>query len=133
MILMIDEEKSKMRSFKDYLNEYGYDVYMSTNFVDSSEFINENKNNIDLIFLDIMMPYLNYFTNEETINGLISGECFYNKIQKELKYTIPVIILTAINNKELLTRLSKNNNTIVHQKTDSPSDILASVKKLINR
>ena len=64
MILMVDNDGSRMEPLKEYLMLYGYDVELKMDVDGAMNFILENIGQIELIILDIMMP------NGELLNNL---------------------------------------------------------------
>lgn len=82
--VLIVEDESRMRSLiRDYFNKFGYKTFEAENGIEAMKTIKNNK--IDLVILDIMMPYMDGFQVCELI-------------RKESN--IPIIMLTAKSEEE---------------------------------
>lgn len=80
-ILIVDDEESIRNLLKDALSGLGYSVKEASNGKEAIEIFNLNKDRIDLIILDLIMPEMG---GEETLLGL-----------RELKPDVKVIIATG--------------------------------------
>lgn len=76
-VLIVDDEEGIRNLIKEYCNSENYNVFETDDGYKVLDIINKNK--IDVIILDIMMPKMDGFT-------------LYNKIKE---YNIPTIILSA--------------------------------------
>ena len=97
MILMIDDERRRMSTIKDYMESKGYIVELIYKINDVTSFVKTNLHDIDAIILDIMMPWGDLFTSEDTEFGLISRFKLYEYLRGELHFTRPIIVYTALN------------------------------------
>ena len=79
-ILIVDDESRMRKLLKDFLTVKGYQTLEAEDGEKAIEIYEENKNNIKLILLDVMMPKLD-------------GWSVLRKIRQDSK--IPVIMLTA--------------------------------------
>ena len=79
-ILVVDDEQIMMKIVKDFLVASGYIVLEAEDGEKALEVFQENKNKIDLILLDVMMPKLD-------------GWSVLRQIRQESK--VPIIMLTA--------------------------------------
>lgn len=130
MILMIDEEQRRMRATVDYLKELGYEVKILDDIDVAAQFVQVHRNEIQAIILDIMMPWGNVLTSEQTEVGIITGYVFYEKLRNEYNYSGPVIIYTALNRPSLLNGLKKHSNcAVVYKKGPSIRKIVNSLSK----
>ena len=77
-ILICDDEKDIVNALKIYLSDENYHLYCAYNGQEALEWI--EKENIDLVLLDIMMP-------------VMDGITALNKIREH--YNMPIILLTA--------------------------------------
>lgn len=80
-VLVIDDTKNIRILLSTCLELRGYDVITADNGIEALKLIQDNKVNIDLIFLDIRMP------------GISGTEVL--KIVKNIRSNCPVIIMTA--------------------------------------
>ena len=115
-ILLADDEASIRRILETRLKMAGYDVYTAQ---DGEEAVNSfNKNNPDLVVLDVMMPKLNGF-----------------EVLKEIRSTsdIPVIMLTAKDaESDELTGFNSGADEYI-SKPFSPKILVARVEAILRR
>ena len=84
-ILLVEDDKSIRLTVSESLKGEGFQVLTFKDGLSASDFIGDNnKNDIDLIILDLMLPGLN-------------GLEFCRKIRNEENYT-PILILSAKDN-----------------------------------
>lgn len=55
-ILLVDDEKNVLDIGKKMLNRLGYEVLLAEDGQEALEIYNENKNKIDIVLLDMVMP-----------------------------------------------------------------------------
>ena len=79
-ILVVDDESRMRKLLKDFLSAKGYQIIEAEDGEKAIEQFEENRNKINLILLDVMMPKLD-------------GWSVLRKIRQESK--VPVIMLTA--------------------------------------
>ena len=79
-ILIVDDEQRMRKLIKDFLKVNGYNILEAEDGEKALEVFNENKNKIELILLDVMMPKLD-------------GWSVLRQIRQESK--VPIIMLTA--------------------------------------
>ena len=79
-ILVVDDEQRMRKLIKDFLTASGYSILEAEDGEKALEIFQENKNKIDLILLDVMMPKLD-------------GWSVLRQIRQESK--VPIIMLTA--------------------------------------
>lgn len=133
MILLIDDEKRRMRTSLEYLRELKYDVKFIDNVDGAFDYIDKNQNNLEVIILDIMMPWGTLFNKEETEFGLLSGYKLLYKIRKDFGDKIPIIIYTALNREKVLLELKKIQNCYVYKKSESSIGVIADkIKDIMN-
>ncbi len=82
-VLHVEDDDAIRLSVDFALNHEGYEVYSATNGQDALDFLSTRANEIDLIFLDVMMPVMN-------------GFAFCTEQAKDLNIAdIPVLIYSA--------------------------------------
>lgn len=79
-VLIVDDEERMRKLIKDFLIKKNYSIIEAKDGEDAVEKFNENKEKIDLVLLDIMMPKQD-------------GWSVLRKIRQESK--VPVVMLTA--------------------------------------
>jgi len=99
-ILFVDDEPRWTATYVDELQADGYEVHQEIDVDNALQFFKENRNQIVLLILDIMMPPGSSFTNGETQMGMRTGECFYDTI-REMTPKLHVIILTNVSNEKV--------------------------------
>tara|TARA_A100000164_G_scaffold278124_1_gene250240 strand:- start:412 stop:1137 length:726 start_codon:yes stop_codon:yes gene_type:complete len=83
-ILLVEDDKSIRLTVGETLNSEGFKVSSFKDGLSALDFINDSKNDVDLIILDLMLPGLN-------------GLEICRKIRNEENYT-PILILSAKDN-----------------------------------
>ena len=78
-ILICDDEKEILEILELYLKKNGYEIIKAFDGLQVLEIINKN-NDIDLVILDVMMPYINGYKLIKKIRSL---------------YNIPILMLSA--------------------------------------
>jgi len=115
-ILIIEDDLEINALLADFLKEKGYAVHCQYDGLHVLDFLNKEK--IDLIILDIMLPYR-------------SGDIILSDVRK--KFTIPVIIISAketTQNKIDLLRLGADDYIV---KPFDPKEMVARVKAVLRR
>ena len=79
-ILVVDDEARMRKLIKDFLVQKGYHIIEAEDGEEALEIFEQNKNKIDLILLDVMMPKLD-------------GWSVLRQIRQESK--VPIMMLTA--------------------------------------
>ena len=79
-ILVVDDDKEIVNAIEIYLTKEGYNILKAYNGMEALKIVKENKDNIHLILLDIMMTKLD-------------GVSTANLIRKDT--AIPIIMLSA--------------------------------------
>lgn len=132
-ILFVDDEEFRMKAHADYLCIKGFDVIYAAEFEKALKKFEDNKENIDLIILDIMIPVEDVKLTEEeekiTEQGISTGLVLYDRIRKKKK--IKTIVLTvrddiekAINDRGIESYLKK---------PIMPNKLLEDINKILER
>ena len=79
-VLVVDDEARMRKLIKDFLNVKGFEILEAEDGEKALEVFENNKNKINLILLDVMMPKLD-------------GWSVLRQIRQESK--VPIIMLTA--------------------------------------
>ena len=115
-ILIVEDEIEIREGVSEYLSEVGYNVITAEDGLQAIELFNKNK--IDLVILDIMLPKANGFV-------------VLNNIRKESN--IPVIMLTAKGeSKDKLRGFSVGADDYVVKPFD-PTELMARVRAVLKR
>lgn len=84
-ILLVDDNPKYLR---DVLPTYGYEISVATDGIQALKILGNNKNEFDLILLDVMMPNMDGWTTLKAIR------------ENPNKKTIPIIMLTALDKEQ---------------------------------
>ena len=95
MILFVDDERRPIMPYMEELERSGYEVHLETSADDALNFVRSNAGRIDLIVLDIMMPYGKGFTADETEEGRRTGVHLFRRLRQE-NGKVPVIVFTNV-------------------------------------
>jgi len=94
LILLVDDEEIIRLTCKDMLEDLGYDVIMAENGKEAVEVFKQNKDKIDKVILDMIMPEMG------------GKEAFYRI--RELKETAQIIVASGFFKEEEVAQLEKN-------------------------
>jgi CheY-like chemotaxis protein len=95
MILMVDDEKRWVSGYKDALEYSGYTCELIDNVDDFGIFIDDEDKlaAIDLVILDIMMAPRKRYSDEDTEDGMNTGNFVADDL-KQRRPDIPIVVLT---------------------------------------
>jgi CheY-like chemotaxis protein len=139
MILFIDDEPARIKSFVEYLKDENFDTKIISSLDEADKFLKNNFQNIDLIVLDIMMPSQSFFDPDSDAVGVNGGFSLYKKTRDGHK-EIPIIIFTnKVNIQDIQNMISKDKfSYFIHKRKTLPfelankiSEIIDSTKKII--
>ena len=117
-ILVVDDEQRMRKLIKDFLTAKGYKILEAEDGEKALEVYEKNKNQINLILLDVMMPKLD-------------GWSVLRQIRQDSK--IPIIMLTAkIENQDKITGLTLGADDYITKPFNS-LELVARVKSAIRR
>src|SRR6185503_11719535 len=119
-IFLVDEEQWLMEGVVDYLS-YSYNVMTAHNVDQALAMILENKQQIDVILLDIMMPQGDIVKDAKS--GRTSGLELARILIEEHKITIPIICYTVINDRGIIDQLLNVGVREVVSKRRLPSEL----------
>jgi len=88
--LIVDDETINLQLLEIMLKHYGYEVVKAENGIEAIEQFQQHQ--IDIVFMDIVMPEMDGYQATKTIKGL-SADKF-----------VPVIFLSAISNEKALAK-----------------------------
>ncbi|MFW6221042.1 MAG: response regulator [Fibrobacterota bacterium] len=114
-ILIVDDEEIVRDLFKTLLTPYGYDVFTCADGLEAVEFYEKNFEGIDLVILDMIMPYKNgveTLTEMRSINPsvraiLSTGYDFTEKTQKILTKGIGGFLQKPFDESRLIKAISE--------------------------
>ena len=116
-ILVIDDEKNILHSVVMYLEGYGYEVFSSDNGIKGIESAEIHRP--DLILLDLVLPDVDGYTVCKTLKK-------HSEMNK-----IPIIIMSAKNQKEDLSKAFENGADDYIIKPFQPNQLIEIIKKVL--
>lgn len=115
-IAIIDDDFAILEFLEEALSITGWDVFTYTN---GQEFIDDyQENRPDIIFLDLMMPEMNGFQVMEILNNN--------------KEHIPIIVITALTQREMIIRSKKLGAASYIPKPLHPKFLIKKVHEVLN-
>ena len=131
MILFVDDEPRGAKHYTVEFDEAHLDYVHKTNVDEAWEFFQEKGDQTKLLILDIMMPSGKLLENEDTDSGFSTGILFYEMIRKS-KPDLPVIILTNVNEDDVIERFKDAANCSLYQKIDMPPhELVEEIKSIL--
>ena len=126
MILWIDDDsKTALSAFYDELIEYGYKIKRLTTVDLMCDFLADSSESIDLIIMDIMMPYGTKVSAEDSKNGILTGLYLLKKIKSKEEYRdLPILIFTITNEPEVRKWAQDNTVPILRKQETLPDELL---------
>ena len=136
MILFIDDEARLMDSYYNYLEiemePYGQEVRFISDVDEALNYFENRHAEIDLVILDVMMPFGKSFSASRSNSGLATGLLFYKRIRK-LTPSLPVLIFTNYYEDGLEKLFANDSKCQLLQKSDYLlEDFVFEVKKSLS-
>ncbi|MFK7907160.1 MAG: response regulator transcription factor [Chitinophagales bacterium] len=116
-IIVVDDDVIMLQAIKTMLTKEGYEVFATTDAEDALDTIQEEE--FDLVISDIMMPY-------------ISGIELLSAIKK-INKKIPIIIVSALDQKEVILTAFQEGAEDFVKKPISLSELLLRVKRVLGQ
>ncbi len=132
MILFVDDDPLRAKHYTEELEVDGYEVSLQTRVDDAWKYFEANRDRIEFLVLDIMMPSGELLAGEDTDSGFTTGFFFYKKIRLQA-LDLPVIILTNVNEAEVPEEGINEPNCWFRQKVGLPPFELVDEIKRIQR
>ncbi|MBD3373582.1 response regulator [candidate division KSB1 bacterium] len=133
-VLLVDEDVFPMKFYVKALNKHGFNVKHIRNPDQALEFIEAEKNSVEAVILDIMLPPGETYKNIDTNNGLETGVYLLQDLRKQVDRKLPIIILTNVQSPETLTKIQKTKYQVIAAKLEYPPyDLARLLKKLMNK
>ncbi len=106
-ILYIEDTEEMNEVITEILKDSGFDVISCRTPRIALKSAEENKNVVNIILLDIMMPSQQLFSLEESQNDLLTGILLINRLNETFGKELPIVVKTAFNDKDVLYNLEK--------------------------
>ena len=131
-ILFIDDDlEGRMSSYKDELEINGYSVLSATTPAQALEDVQNNKEKIDIVILDIMMPHGSELDVRKTDLGRRAGVELFSQIRMQLPET-PIVILTVVRDRELKAKLQRSGAAKYLTKPILASSLIREIVQIID-
>ncbi len=129
MILLVDDDRRYVKTYIEELKYFGYEVIHQDNVDKAMDFILDRLKSIDLLILDVMMPYGKIFENQDTDNGLRTGLFFLEKIKEvSIDHIFPIVIFTNVSTNNLPIEIRE----LVLQKEEyTPYNLVEKVRQIL--
>lgn len=132
MILFVDDEERRVKSYIQEFQYSGYQVEFRSDVDSALDFFYEKYKQIELLVLDVMMPPGIAFKDFDTKYGLRTGIALYRKIRGE-NFTCPILFLTNVSSHSE-NELDLDKNTLFLEKEDYlPFQLVDQVKNFVNQ
>jgi DNA-binding response OmpR family regulator len=118
MIVFIDDEPEFISPFTDALTLSGFEVKIIADVDSAWTLVQDEKEKVDIVILDIMMPPGHLFNDEDTKHGLRTGLHFLG-LMKELDERIPILCLTNADTR-LFPKIDHQNYFLYEKKDLDP-------------
>jgi two-component system, cell cycle sensor histidine kinase and response regulator CckA len=117
-ILVVDDEEMVQRTLKAALERYGYVVLSASGGREAMEILQQRKQGISLVLLDMTMPGM---SGEETLQALLS-----------IRADVPVIATSGYNEMEALRRFGEGLSGFI-QKPYTPRKLAEKIRGVLQK
>ncbi len=115
-IILVDDDVIMLQAIKTMLDKNGFEVFATTDAQDALDTLEEE--DFDLVISDIMMPY-------------ISGIELLSSIKKRLKKKVPIIIISALDQDEVIMTAFQEGADDFVKKPINLNELLLRVRKVL--
>lgn len=131
MILFIDDEPEYVQSYVEELRDAGHEVIIEKTVDSALNFVSDNKDRLELIVLDIMMPAGTAFRDIDTYGTLRTGLSVYDRIRQHSS-EYPIIVLTNVTKVEVELKFANEKRCLVFRKDQClPFELVAHVREML--
>jgi len=117
-LLVVDDDIIILQAMKSFLEKEGFEVTTTVDAQEALKIIEEQKDELDLVISDIMMPF-------------ISGIELLTSI-KEIKASIPIVIVSALDQKEVIMMAFQLGAEDFVKKPINMDELIIRVQKALN-
>ncbi len=115
MILFVDDEPKYVAAYTQAFELSQFEVKMVPAVDEAWQILESQKEDVDAIILDVMMPHGRLFDMRETQDGLRTGLLFVEKL-RQFDERIPVVLLTNANKNDFGE--IPHRNCLIYEKKD---------------
>ncbi len=112
-VLIAEDDSAQQNILKKILSKKGFEVITADNGKEALDIILQENCNIDIVLLDMMMPIM---SGQDVLDQLLA---------KEITPELPVIVLTALTDPEIMHTCLKKGATDFLNKPYRPEDVIA--------
>ena len=116
-ILICEDEEIMLTALEFRLRRQGFSVTKAIDGKIAKEMVTQEKESFDLIVADVMMPF-------------VTGLELIKYIREELKSDIPVIVISALEQDEVVLKAFKLGATDFITKPFRPNELILRIKKI---
>lgn len=117
-LLVVDDDIIILQAMKSFLEKEGFEVTTTVDAQEALKIIEEQKDELDLVISDIMMPF-------------ISGIELLTSI-KEIKANMPIVIVSALDQKEVIMMAFQLGAEDFVKKPINMDELIIRVQKALN-
>lgn len=126
-ILFLDDNPYEMQGYADRLRAANFEVIF-VNDTDQAMEVLKSKKNIDLLIVDLILP----FGPEESVEeNHRAGLRFCRAVRMDLHITCPIIILSVLTEEDVLRRAKEFTNHVL-PKSILPTDLVARAREIMS-
>lgn len=131
MIMMVDDEDRRMDIYRLELADVGYRVELFKNVDAALQTLEARLTEVQLLVLDVMMPPGITFKDADTLDGLRTGERFFEHVRK-LSAELSVIFFTNVSDPNLIKNYKRAYHCKILRKEDyQPYEFAEEVARII--
>jgi CheY-like chemotaxis protein len=133
IILFVDDEERRMETYIEELKAEKYMVEFKSDVDDAMHYFQENKDKINLLVLDVMMPTGKSFNDNDTDFGMRTGIFLHKEIRKN-NSSLPIVILTNVSDPEVKECIEHDSNSYFLQKEDYlPYELVEKITEILSQ
>jgi CheY-like chemotaxis protein len=131
MIMMVDDEDRRMDIYRLELADVGYQVELYKDVDAALLALEARLADVQLLVLDVMMPPGTAFKATNTLDGLRTGERFFERV-RSLSADLSVIFFTNVSDPHLIKRYKRTHHCKLLRKEDyQPYEFAEEVSRII--
>lgn len=127
-----DDIKTFVRSYYEELTDAGYKISKFEEPDSALDNFKDHHKEFSCAIIDLMLPTGKTFTADETELGTRTGKSLINKL-RETSSQIPIIILTLVDDAEVVDWATQEGITYMTKPDTLPKDLLNKVNELVKK
>jgi CheY-like chemotaxis protein len=131
MILFIDDEENRVKSCVQELRYCGYEVLFVRDVDTALQVLASDGKRVELVILDIMMPYKASFPRDATDLGLRTGVLLFERIRQDA-LGLPIVVFTNVSDAHVADRFRREARCWFRRKEEMfPADLAKLVAEIL--